>query len=554
MAAKSGHVHPPQLVRHIVDLLICLLIAVILVRTFQIEGYMISTGSMAPGLLGFHKRVVCPKCDLTFALGVAFDKTVSESDRDLRLSAELCTCPNCSETGIEVSLVPRNQGDQLLVNKGAFFFRNPRRWEVVVFRNPHQPTESYVKRAIGLPGESLLLRDGDVYINDELARKDFETQYAMRIPVFDSAYRPDDPDWESRWIFAPPWTQAASGFRYSPPQDASVENASDAAANSEFAWLTYRHRLRSGGNHLTNLATTPAIVAGFRRYESGSAAFPLAETERIWIDEQSGHLRCRGVIGPAFRKRLLTGSNDPVYVAAIEKLTALSHFAPLADIYGYNGEYGSGNEIRDLMIALDCDAVTSGLLALDVQTGDRTIRISLDATTSTIFVQDLSTRETIATYSVSGSILGQPFLWEVSTFDRQITIAFNGTPIAVPIVLAELKSPQSLTSVPFRIGGKGGPIKLRNVRIYRDVYYTGRQKKHGVRQECRLGPDEYFVLGDNSPVSADSRSWESAGVPSRLLVGKPFLVHLPSRPGKVRLGGPWRYVRIPDFSRVRFVR
>ena len=145
----SQNSRPLQVLRHLVDLLICLMIAVILVRSFQIEGYMISTGSMAPGLLGFHKRVVCPKCQIGFQLGVAFDKSVNR-DGTPGLSAELCSCPNCGESGIEVSQVPRNQGDQLLVNKGAFYFREPERWEVIVFRNPQQPTESYVKRAIGL--------------------------------------------------------------------------------------------------------------------------------------------------------------------------------------------------------------------------------------------------------------------------------------------------------------------------------------------------------------------------------------------------------------------
>ena len=46
--------------RAAIDGLACLALAVLMLRTFLVEGYMISTGSMAPALYGYHKRVVCP--------------------------------------------------------------------------------------------------------------------------------------------------------------------------------------------------------------------------------------------------------------------------------------------------------------------------------------------------------------------------------------------------------------------------------------------------------------------------------------------------------------
>ena len=59
--------HDPDrrgVIRSLTESLVSLFIAVLLFRTFVAEGYMISTGSMAPCLLGFHKRVECPKCHL----------------------------------------------------------------------------------------------------------------------------------------------------------------------------------------------------------------------------------------------------------------------------------------------------------------------------------------------------------------------------------------------------------------------------------------------------------------------------------------------------------
>ena len=66
-----------------------------------------------------------------------------------------------------------------------------------------------------------------------------------------------------------------------------------------------------------------------------------------------------------------------------------------------------------------------------------------------------------------------------------------------------------------------------------------------------LGPGEFFVLGDNSPLSEDSRYWQQGPVvPAHCLVGKPFLVHLPSR--LVTFGR--LHFQVPDLERIRYIR
>ncbi|MGE3315589.1 MAG: signal peptidase I, partial [Planctomycetaceae bacterium] len=172
------------------EALVCLALAVMLFRTFEVEGYMISTGSMAPSLLGFHKRAVCPACGSLFAYGIPYELPshahLAEDDDTLRNGRatlaragssdhaneprQLVCCPNCGLDAIDLADVPRNQGDQLLVNKSAYDFRSPDRWDVIVFRNPYRPSQAYVKRAIGLPGERVQIIDGDIYINGEICR------------------------------------------------------------------------------------------------------------------------------------------------------------------------------------------------------------------------------------------------------------------------------------------------------------------------------------------------------------------------------------------------
>jgi signal peptidase I len=69
-------------------------------------------------------------------------------------------------------------------------------------------------------------------------------------------------------------------------------------------------------------------------------------------------------------------------------------------------------------------------------------------------------------------------------------------------------------------------------------------------RQYRLGDDEYFVLGDNSPLAADSRDhFGAGGVPGELLVGKPFMVYLPSR----RVGRPGSGFQVPDLAKIRYI-
>ncbi|GEM_PF-488835 len=59
------------------------------------------------------------------------------------------------------------QGQYLIVNKAVYWFREPARGEVIVFRFSENPRRDYIKRVIGLPGETVEVQNGKVYINGQ---------------------------------------------------------------------------------------------------------------------------------------------------------------------------------------------------------------------------------------------------------------------------------------------------------------------------------------------------------------------------------------------------
>lgn len=58
-------------------------------------------------------------------------------------------------------------GDYLIVDELSFRFRDPQRGEVVVFKYPNNLSQRYIKRMIGLPGETVEIKDGKIILFDQ---------------------------------------------------------------------------------------------------------------------------------------------------------------------------------------------------------------------------------------------------------------------------------------------------------------------------------------------------------------------------------------------------
>lgn len=72
-----------------------------------------------------------------------------------------------------------SDGDNLIVDKITYRFREPKRYEIVVFPFQHAENTYYIKRIIGLPGETVQIIDGYVYINGELLDEHFGNEVML---------------------------------------------------------------------------------------------------------------------------------------------------------------------------------------------------------------------------------------------------------------------------------------------------------------------------------------------------------------------------------------
>ncbi len=71
---------------------------------------------------------------------------------------------------MEPTLLPH---DRVLVSKFIYRLREPARGDVIVLRYPRNPERNYIKRVIGLPGETIAIKQGTLYVNGQPIREDY---------------------------------------------------------------------------------------------------------------------------------------------------------------------------------------------------------------------------------------------------------------------------------------------------------------------------------------------------------------------------------------------
>ncbi|HWR65444.1 MAG TPA: signal peptidase I [Bellilinea sp.] len=81
------------------------------------------------------------------------------------------------------------EGELLVVSKLAYQFGEPHRGDIIVFHHNPDPPEDYIKRVIGLPGDTVTVFKGQVSVNDQLLNE----PYLASLPAYEGVWEvPED--------------------------------------------------------------------------------------------------------------------------------------------------------------------------------------------------------------------------------------------------------------------------------------------------------------------------------------------------------------------------
>lgn len=530
-------------VRETVESLVVAFILAFLFRTFEAEAFVIPTGSMAPTLLGRHKDVECEECGCKYRIGASVEL---DSETSLLINRiEQSVCPNCQYIN-NVRDLPPFPGDRIVVTK---LQAEPERFDVIVFKYPEKPYMNYIKRCVGMPNETVMIRQGDLFRRQnegqewEILRKPTtRKQQAIQLPVYDDRYRSslEENGWPARWAGVRKsdesdsvggWAADESGFT-------EVETATySVSAPSEQKWLRYRH---------------------------------FVPDYNVW-------------------KALADGEQLPRPRAAL-----------VSDFCGYNKtavEFGGNTDLRvhgdywvgDLTFECEVDIKRNGAnpqLTLELIEGVNVYRAVFDTATGELRLKHTWEGEenTLATVSTTLKGTGIHSL-RFGNVDNRLAVWVDEAPIdfgGAELILGDEEIPTSKDLCPAGIAAKDMEIAVSDIMLFRDIYYrddtysgddqqgylevpefgvfsglsgllhspvdwykaysNGRARREQSLQRLvtyELGDDEYLMLGDNSPKSQDSRLFNQGSrlsrdmmfrrhaVPGSALVGKAFFVYWP---------------------------
>ena len=372
-------------------------------------------------------------------------------------------------SSMEPTLIGRKTGgDRILVSKFQFDLHPPRQWDVVVFKVDQNRIDyyrdsydgkdlpadvrrldngtierpgsadyvNYVKRLVGLPGQTIQVRNGDVFIDGKISRKPPRVEEELLVPVTN-----DDLPRRKGETFFERWSQRGAE-----------------AIEMHDGWIT---------------------LAGSTLNEECSVRYPYPIEDRLQ--------RSPNVVGDlklAFRFRHTAGSGH---------LTGR-----LSDDYA---EYAfalplGGNPTETAKVLLDGEVVARAARPVEPQDEHLIEFSNIDAR---------------AVLKVDGHVL----------------ISFENNAPSEADAESVPNANTERSGVEF--GVTGCDIDVRDVGVWRDIFYTRgdprRRPEFGVVKVLTLGDDEYFVLGDNSPNSFDSRNW--GVVKQASLIGEAFFVFWP---------------------------
>ena len=167
--------------------------------------------------------------------------------------------------------------------------------------------------------------------------------------------------------------------------------------------------------------------------------------------------------------------------------------------------------VHDLFVRIALEARDAQLL-LRFGTGDAAATVSLQTAQGRGFVRRGSDE---VLFSFAPLPTDRPANLELGLVDGEVRCSIDGE----EFLAAACKLPAdaiSASSTPLAVGASSGSAKLFAIEVFRDVHYMSPPAKDNY--VWQLGPDEFFLLGDNAAGSVDSRSF--GAVKNESLIGK----------------------------------
>jgi hypothetical protein len=521
----------------------------VILALLAFDGSFVANGEMAEGMLGVHKEVVCPQCGQPFAVDASAE--VAGADGEAH-DVTGCTCPNC-RSGIPFSPAGRpappgfvadpgtHPADRILTTGWSLGPETlpPERFDVVIWHR-QSIDNRYLQRVVGMPGETFAIHRGDLFLLDssQVEPKPARTQHEM-VAEPEFFWGQDPRRWRRRGI----------------PEPMSDDE----------------RLFRQGKVRL--LRKPPAKVLALMQlvYDHSHPARDLSAPEyHRWVEEKGKRWWKEGV---NFRH---DGTIDDVAWLRYRHALRTHWGAPslITDFTGYNAWEGAAHQlpgenwVNDLILECEADPGARGDLIMELSRGPDRFQALFDLSgrTCTLFrLTNGKEAEKLAEARVKlpsnnarlrfANVDERLIVWVNDRLAFGDGVAYVGPKVLVPVKENDLERPASL-------GVKGAAVRIKRLRLLRDVYYTVGPARLGHVDDVqamgipdverflpadtttwellkdalvsvnRVEPGHYFLLGDNSPGCLDGRNF--GAVPEKQLVGKALLRYYPlSRFGRV---------------------
>lgn len=592
--------------RETIESIAVAIILAMIFKTLEAEAYVIPTGSMAPSLMGQHVEIQCEECNYWFQTGTTYEGPGRSPNRNGRGLVTAVRCPMCHhDQELNRSAGPKydpNQesfsGDRIVVSKVEYIFRDPKRWDVIVFKYPGNAKQNYIKRLVGLPNETLTLQNGDVFIRSA------STQDVAN----------DDPDLRAKLIASKPANKLASIMI--PVHDTDYFSPSMRAAGLPPAWRPAEFGAADEGEVTSPWLQYNVETNGWKVNAPDEEPATYNIENAVAQGDQFHWLRFRNLLPTNFDWDAVENGGE------LSPMLTNSPGSLITDYYCYadsNEQTGSrrvsdntrlgNNWVGDLIMEADLSiSSSSGIIALDAVEGGVHFICKIDIATGKATLAPVISSDNVeinfknqqGQYDAGSLEFETPlkgagqYSIRYANCDNRIYLWVNGAEIVIPNdgaysrrgkIKPFYSTSDPADAQPMAIGVQNATVSVGQLRVFRDLFYndhtfgspkdTNLAAPAGQVQELFLNPrfwnnpkvdswftplhsqidwdksftmnqDQFFPMGDNSPNSMDARVWNADNNVGRdMMIGKALLVYWPHS---------WNYPKYwPNFGRMRVI-